>query len=113
MYRQQIRLRKIAIVVRFLFGAHRGRCRASRSFQSRVSCGTRAAAFDHADLALDFKLNRFLHETERIQIFDFDLGAELLGAARADADVGVAAERAFLHVAITDPGVEQDLAERT
>ena len=33
-------------------------------------------------------------------------------AAKTDADVGVAAERAFFHVAIADAGVEQDLAQR-
>ena len=37
-----------------------------------------AAGFEHADVALDFVFERFLQVAEGIEIFYFDLGAELL-----------------------------------
>ena len=109
--REQIWLGEIAIVVRFFFGAHRDGVAFVLIPEARLLRDA-AAAFEHADVALDFVFERFLQEAEGVQIFHFDLGAELLGAAQADADVGVAAERAFFHVAVADAGVEQDLAER-
>ena len=74
--------------------------------------GDTAAGLQDADVALDFVLQRLLQVTEGVEVFYFNLGAELFRAAQAHAYVGVAAERAFLHVAIADAGVEQDLAQR-
>ena len=74
--------------------------------------GNAAAGFEHADVALDFVFNGFLKIAERIEIFHFDLGAKFFCAAQADADIGVATERAFFHVAVADAGVEHDLAKR-
>ena len=37
--------------------------------------------------------------TEAVEIFDLDFGSKLLGTFETDADVSVAAELAFLHVA--------------
>jgi hypothetical protein len=63
-------------------------------------------------VALDFVFERFLKKAERVEILDFDFGAEFAGAARANADVGVTTERAFLHVDVADARVKHDLAKR-
>ncbi len=70
-----------------------------------------AAALDDLDLALDLVLEGGADEAEGVDVLHLGLGAELLLAAGADADVGVAAEGAFLHVAVADGGVEEDLLE--
>ena len=62
-------------------------------------------------MALDFVLQGFLEEFEGVQVFYFHFGAEWFRAAKADAYVGVAAERALFHVAVADAGVQEDLAE--
>ena len=46
-----------------------------------------------------------------LTFFTSALVPKLLLAARPDADIGVAAQRAFFHVAVGDAGVEQDLLE--
>ncbi len=66
------------------------------------------AGLENADVAFDFILQGLLDEAERVDVLDFGLGAKFFLAARADADVGVAAQRAFFHVAIADAGVEDD-----
>ena len=71
-----------------------------------------AAGFEDADLAFDFVFERLLQVAEGVQILDFGLGAELLGAAPAHADVGIAAQRAFFHVAVAHFGVLEHLLER-
>ena len=48
---------------------------------------------------------------KRVHVFHLGLGAQLRLAARAHADVGVAAQRALLHVAVADAGVEDDLLQ--
>src|SRR5438046_9825148 len=63
-------------------------------------------------IAFNYIFERFLQETEGVEIFDFDFGPEFARATPAHADIGVAAERAFLHIAVADAGVEHDLAER-
>ncbi len=68
-----------------------------------------SAGFEHADLPLNFVFQRVLQVAERIQIFHFRLGAEFFRAAPPHADVGVAAQRAFFHVAVAHFGVEHHL----
>ena len=77
-----------------------------------------AALLDHApagledfDLALDFVFEGGADEAETVDVLDFGLGAEFVRALEADADVGVAAQRTLLHVAVGDAGVEKDLLE--
>ena len=67
-----------------------------------VRCGHRLPGFD---LPAGFVLDGLLQETEAVEVLDFPPGTER-GAGAAHRDVGVAAERAFLHVAVadTDPG---------
>ncbi len=108
---QQVRLREIAVVVRFFLRSHG--IRAARGLIPEARLLRNApAALEDVDVTLDFVLQRLLQKAEGIEVFYFDLGAEFAGAARAHADVGVAAQRAFFHVAVADAGVQQDLAQR-
>ena len=70
-----------------------------------------AAGFDDLDVALDLVFQRLLDEAERIDVLDFGFGAEFFLPARPHADIGVAAQRTFFHVAVADPGVEDDFLE--
>ena len=99
--RQQVRIREIAVVVRLFLRAHRARLAAIRVVQARFLHDL-AAALDQLDLALDLVVDRALDEAERIEVLDLGARAELLLALRPHGDVRVAAERAFLHVAVAD-----------
>ena len=63
------------------------------------------AVFDLLDLPAHLVVDRLLHELETVQVFDLAPRAKLV-AGLAHGHVGVAAEAAFLHVAVanTDPG---------
>ena len=77
--------------MRLFFRAHRNGVALSLIPQASFLLQT-ATAFNHADVPLDFVLQRFLQVAEGIEVFDFDLGAKFFEATRANADVGVAAE---------------------
>ncbi len=99
--RQQVGIREVAVVVRFFLRAHRPRLAAVRVVQARLLHDL-AAALDQLDLARDLVVDRLLDEAERVQVLDLGARAELRLALRAHRDVRVAAERAFLHVAVAD-----------
>ncbi len=80
--------------------------------QSRVSWTMRSPGLERARLPPDLVLERVAHVPERVHVLDLDLGAVLGLAARPERDVGVAAERALLHVAVAHAQVDQDRAER-
>ena len=105
--RQQVGLGKIAVVVRLLFRAHAVGLAFVRVVEASFLRDL-AAGFDNADLPLDFILQGLADEAERVDVLYFGLGAKFFLAARAHADVGIAAQRAFFHVAIADAGVEDD-----
>ncbi len=107
---EKVRLGEIAVVVGFFLGAHGDGVAFGLVPEARF-LREAAAGFENADVALDFVIERFLQEAEGVEIFDFDLGTEFFRATRAHADVRVAAERAFLHVAVADAGVQHDLAK--
>ena len=65
----------------------------------------------HRDVTLDLVFQRLANEAERVHVLDLGLGAEFLLAGGAHADVGIAAQRAFLHVAVADAGVQDDLLQ--
>ena len=71
-----------------------------------------AARFEHADLALDFVLQRVRKIAERIQVLHFRFGAEFRRAAQPHAYVRVATQRTFFHVAVAHFGVFQNLLQR-
>jgi hypothetical protein len=62
-------------------------------------------------LALHLIAESAVHGAEAVHVLDFYLAQELLAAQRPDADVGVAAELALLHVGRGYPQVEEDLAQ--
>jgi hypothetical protein len=61
-----------------------------------------AAVLEGVDLPLHLVIDRLLQEAEGVEVLDLAPGAELRGALLAHRDVGVAAERALLHVAVAD-----------
>ena len=57
------------------------------------------AALNQRHLAGDLELDGLLQKAEGVQILDFGAGAERFGAPEPDADVGIAAQMALLHIA--------------
>src|SRR6516165_8987581 len=67
-----------------------------------------AAGFDDADLTFDLVFESLADEAEGVHILDLGLGSQLLFPSWAHTDVGIASQRAFLHIAIADAGVQDD-----
>ena len=67
-----------------------------------------APVFHQLGLPFHFIFNGTFQRAERVQVFDFRPGAEFRGAFRHDGNVRVAAEAAFLHLAVADVRVFQD-----
>jgi hypothetical protein len=102
--RGQVRIREVAVVVRFFLAAHGTRL-APAAVAVRIEQGRRllhrAAVLDQVDLPLDLAVDRLLQELEAVQVLD--LAARAVRRTRlAHRHVGVAAEAAFLHVAVAD-----------
>src|SRR5206468_5770635 len=72
---RKVRLREVAVIMRFFFAAHRKRPAGGGVEEPRF-LDDAAALLQDADLALDFVLERLLQEPERVQILDFRLGSE-------------------------------------
>ena len=106
----QIRLREVAVVIRFLLGPHQRRPAGGRIPEPRFLHERRALP-SGGDVALDFVLNRALDVTEGIEVLELSLDAERRCAGGPDRHVGVAAQTAFFHVAVVDPDGDQDLAD--
>ncbi len=70
------------------------------------------AGVEDFGLAQNFVFESGANEAERVYVLDLSLGAELLLAARTQADVGIAAQAAFFHVAVGDRGVEKYFLEQ-
>src|SRR5208282_5670679 len=73
--------------------------------------GHLASALEQVNLPLDFVLQGVLEVAEGIQVLHLSFGAEVVFAAAAHAHVGVAAQRALLHVAVAHLGIEQHLLQ--
>ena len=99
--RQQVGIREIAVVLRVFLGAHGARLVLVGIVQARFLHDL-AAVLEDVDLALRLELDGLLHEAERVEVLDLAARAELVVAGLAHRDVGVAAERALLHVAVAD-----------
>ena len=65
----------------------------------------------HPPLAHSFVFQGAVDGLEAVHVLDFHLGEGLRGALRADADVGIAAEAAFLHVAGGDAEILENGAQ--
>jgi len=109
--RGEIRLGKISIIVRLLLAAHRPRHALFVVEKARLLQHL-AAALDLLHLSLDLVFDRLAHEAEGVDVLQLDARAELLRAARPDADVGVAAEGALFQVAVVDAQVDQRQPQR-
>jgi len=68
------------------------------------------AVFDLLDLPAHLVVNRLLHELEAVQVLDFAARAQRL-AGLAHRHVGIAAEPAFLHVAVANANPGHDLVQ--
>src|SRR5690606_4648689 len=64
-------------------------------------------------LPCDLVLDGLFNEAEGVHVLDLHPSAELLRSRRSEADVGVAAEIAFLHVAVTDSDRGDDRMDRS
>ena len=102
--RRQVGVRKVAVIGRIFLGAH-GAGFARVWVEQHGGLLDGVAVFELLDLPADFVINGLLHVAKRVQIFDLAARAQRL-ARLAHADVGIAAKRAFLHVAVAnaDPG---------
>src|SRR5207249_4134243 len=70
-----------------------------------------ASAFNQFRLPLDLVSQRFANDPEGIYVLYFRLGSELLLPAWPHTGIRIAAQRAFLHVAIAHSGVKNDLLQ--
>ena len=62
-------------------------------------------------MSLNLKFNRAFDKAEGIEILDFGTGAELGIAFASHRDIGIAAKRAFLHVAIANTEIHHHLVQ--
>src|SRR2546426_574843 len=108
--RDEIGFREVSIVVRVLFRAHRARDLAVRVPEPCLLHDVLTHC-ERRRLTNHFELQSPLDVPERVQILDLDLRPERGAPPRTQRDVGVAPERALLHVAVADPEVDQYLAE--
>src|SRR4029450_6288737 len=79
----KVGLREVAVVVRFLFAAHRDRPPRLSVPEARLLHDASAFA-DQRPLPRDLVVERALHVTERIQVLHFGLDAERRAAGRPD-----------------------------
>lgn len=67
-----------------------------------------AAVFDQFDLALNFAVDRFFDEAERVDVLDLAAGAEFSLTKSANRHVAVATQRTFGHVAVANAQVAHE-----
>jgi hypothetical protein len=108
---RQVGVGEVAVVVGALLHAH-GDGRPLGVAERTRLLDDLSAARDHLGLARDLEDERAFDVAERIDVLDLDLRAELRRADRPDRDVGVAAQRPLLHVALGDAGEAQQAAQR-
>ena len=72
----------------------------------------RLAPIQHSGLAPDLVLDGLAHVFERVDVLQFGLGAQLLGAVQSQGHVGVATKRSFFHVAVADAQGSHQGAQR-
>ena len=97
--------------MRLLLGAQRGQP-ARHGVEVQRLLHHRLAGLDQRGLALDLRVDAPLEEAERVHVLELGLGAQLGAAGRADGDVGVAAQRALLHVHVAHAELAQRHAQQ-
>ena len=108
---QKIGFGEIAVVVGVFFGTLND---GLTGYIVPTACILRdfLAGFERNDLAFDLIIDRPVGGAETVEVFDFDLGAELCLTSGADRHVHVAAHLSFFHIAVADIGIFHDLFER-
>src|SRR5271165_2583005 len=96
--------------MRLLLGAHTKGLALAWVVETRL-LGDGSAGAQHLFMARDFVLQCLTDKAERIDVLDFSLGAERLLTDRTNADVGIAAQGTFLHIAVADAGVQDDFLQ--
>ena len=97
---------KVTVILRVFLGTH------YRALQLNVvpAAGLLldfAAVLYNLNLACNFVINRTDRTGEGVDVLHLDTGAQLGGAFRTDGNVYVAADGAFLHLAVADVKVRQ------
>ncbi len=98
--RRQVGVGEVAVIVRVFLGAHG----AGLALVGVVKPGFLhhlAAVFDEFDLAAHLEFDGFFEEAKAVEVFDFAARAQGFAGA-AHRDVGVAAKRPFLQIAVAD-----------
>ena len=107
---QEVWFGKVAVIMRFFFGAHAVGFTFIRVVKSRLLHNL-FPGFDDFDLALKFVLQRFADKAEGVHILHLGFSAEFLLPSWTDTYVGIAPQRALFHIAIAHTGVEDDFFE--
>ena len=108
--RRQVRLGKVAVVVRLLFRTHAVGVALVGVVEARFLRDLAAGSI--SSICARFRTPSAARMKRKLfTFFDFGFGAELLLASRPHAHIGIAAQRALFHVAVGDAGVEQDFLE--
>ena len=111
--RRQVRFGEVAVVLAALLRALQDGTLAV-FVPAHVHLLDHAAAVQHIGLALGLVGDGAAHGAQAVEVLHLDLGAELAAGGllrRAHADIGLAAQRALLHVAAVDAQVAQDRAQ--
>jgi hypothetical protein len=107
--RRQIRLRKVTVVVRFLFRAHQGRAVRSGIEQTRF-LDDRRPVLPRRDVALDLEFDGTLHVAERVEVLELGLDPERRRPGRSHRHVRVAPQASLFHVAVVHAQGHEHLA---
>ncbi len=96
--------------MRLLFAPH-NRCLAAIDIPEARLLLNLAALVQHFRLPLDLVLDRILHELEGVDILQLDLRAEFLLPQGTQGEVRLAAETAFVHIAVADFEIHENIPE--
>ena len=106
----QVGVREVAVIMSVFLAAHVGAFPAFIiPFPCLLTLGDPAIQFPA--LALDLELDRAAHGGDRIDVFEFDFGAERRARLAPDRNIHIASHLSFLHVGIGDPGEHKDLPQ--
>ncbi len=108
--RRQIGVGEQTVVIGRLLGAHHHRALARRLPMARLLVHA-LAGLEHLGLTADLVGQPIVQTLKRIEVLELGLGAELGGAASAQAHVAVATHRTLLHGAVGDADGDEDAAE--
>jgi hypothetical protein len=109
--RQQVGIGEITVVVRVFLAAHGTRLAGVRIEQHAWPAPSLPPSSICLDLPAHLVLDRLLHEAEGVEVLDLAPRAQRRARA-AHRDVGVAAERALLHVAVADADPAHQAVQR-